>query len=263
MGKKILVLFLLGLTLVGCSNAEQVLDSNIPTEIVEIENDEVSKEEVILTEEKKKKIKDKLSKNTELEFIIENRSGVYDELVDTLYTVQYYNVIVDIKNKVTSIKISDIYNSDNISNYSDFYYVNGYISDLKKNKYYYSESSDIWVKEKGTTKVLDWDLKNYNNVNDLYNYFLKDIDIDTKGFIDSNLEVYQTKIKANENMLKGIDYDNLCECIYSLKIKDNIPISIETKVIYEKKGIKYYCSKKIKFNEMSKKGITLKMLGIE
>lgn len=267
MNKRILLICFICFSLVGCSRSNKVLDKEIPTEevIEESEIDGVKKEEVILTKDKLSKLRKNLEKNTSIEFREELRSGIYDELVDNIYTVQYYDIKADTKNKITYIAISNKIDSNNLSSYSGLYYNKAYISDLKKNVYYSSDEVDIWKQDTYKTKVLDWNLLKYKNVYDIYLYLLDDFKIgeNDKGIKDGNYEIYTKTIDANDTMLQNVAYDSLDKCILTLKIKDNLPVSVESKVVFNKNNEKYYKAVKIYFNSIDTDKLTLKKLGIK
>lgn len=260
--KKIGIILFLSLSLVGCSRGDKVLNANIPTEIQETQQvtETEEKEEVTLTKDKIKEVEDLLKNNTYMAFKEEVRSGVFD-VVDALYTVQSYDIITDTNSKVTYVGVSDKKNSNDKE---DFYYRTVYVSDLKKDKYYKNENNTEYVKEKYKTKVIDWNLLKYKNDFDLYSYLLQSFSVGENdvGYIDGDKEVYVKETKATKDMLKNVDYDTLDKCISTLVLKDNVPVSAETKVVFEKNKEKYYFAIKITFTEISNEKFTLKTLGI-
>lgn len=265
MHKRILALSLVCLSLVGCSSRDRVLDANIPTEEVvqqetETEIKEEPVEEVTLTKDKIKAIEKYLKDSTYMAFTEEVRSGVYDETVDTLFTRQCYDVMTDTISKVTYVGISNKMNSNELYDVS---YPTVYVSDLKKNKYYINTIGE-YEKEKGKTKVIDWDLRKYKNCYDMYSFLLNGFSIgaDTQGYVNDDEEVYVKETKADESMLKNVSYDTLNKCITTYVLSKGKPVSAETKIVYEKNKETYYYAIKLTFNEISKREMTLKTLGI-
>ena len=251
-------------SLVGCSRSDKVLNANIPTETKEVsqETETEEKETVTLTKDKLKEIEKYLKGNTYMAFTEELRSGVYDKTVDSLFTAQRYDIMTDTKSRVAYVGISDKQSSNEME---DFYYRTIYVSDLKKGKFYKNEDNTEYKKEKKKTKVIDWTLLKYKNDYDLYSYLLPDFSIkeNAVGYIDGEKEVYVKETKATKKMLKNVDYDSLNKCITTFVLKDNKPVSAETKVVFVKDKEKYYFAVKIIFTEISKEKLTLKTLGIE
>lgn len=255
---------LLCFSLVGCSRSDKVLNANIPTEIKEVkqETETEEKETVTLTNDKVKALEKYLKENTYMAFTEELRSGVYDKTVDSLYTAQRYDIMTDTNSKVTYVGISDKKSSNDME---DFYYRTIYVSDLKKGKFYKNEGNTEYRKETKRTKVIDWTLLKYKNDYDLYSYLLPNFSIKENdvGYVDGENEVYVKETKATKAMLKNVDYDSLDNCITTFVLKDNKPVSAETKVVFVKDKEKYYFAVKIVFTEISKEKLTLKTLGIK
>lgn len=264
MKNRIILIMLLCFSLVGCSRSDKVLNADIPTEIKEVkqETETEEKETVTLTTDKVKALEKYLKENTYMAFMEELRSGVYDKAVDSLYTAQRYDIMTDTNSKVTYVGISDKQSSNDTE---DFYYRTIYVSDLKKGKFYKNEGNTEYRKETKRTKVIDWTLLKYKNDYDLYSYLLPDFSIKENdvGYIDGENEVYVKETKATKEMLKNVDYDSLDKCITTFVLKDNKPVSAETKVVFVKDKEKYYFAVKIVFTEISKDKLTLKTLGIK
>lgn len=230
------------LALTGCGEKEQLkeitkapelatqtdasTDTDASTEVATQSDEEVATIKVTYTEEENQQIEENLQEYHTVNIEEKITNGLAD---DSIVNTTSNTIQVSTSNGVTIADIDDMVFADRVTSNED-------------DELHLSVNTDgVWKEDEGTSTNISWNVTEFRSALDVYNYITDSIQIavGTEGTLSQGYEYYVIEEQADEDTLKGIEYDSLGNKTVTVIIKDSIPVSYITEVTFTKEDVEY------------------------
>lgn len=259
---KLILLCMALLLLTACDKAEvepsEGVVSDSPTESVEVSAEPVL-EDVTFTAEHEQSMRDYLSTRTYMIFSQSMDNGIQGQ---SSYSTTRYSLSVNVEQKIQSLTMRYIIvnglSHDGV----------GYSIYSNPDRTIVSEDG-VWKEATSEYSNLAWDLSNFDNDLDVYDYLMNGLGlpIGRTGTSYDNYWTFEWTEPADDSLLIGLEYDELLDASFKYTfryVKDTVvPNSVTVRVGYKIEDVQYYVESVIQFSSIGNTLIAMPEIGSE
>lgn len=245
-----------GVDVPGDSSAE-VSDNSQESNAPPVETVPVTIEPITFTEDHKESMEEYLRGCKYVSFMQEMENGIEGQAV---YSTTRYSLSVNVEQKVQSISMRYItvegVNREGV----------GYKIYSDGEQTIVSEDG-VWVEAGEGYDTLAWDLSQFSNALDVFNYLMHDVElpIDKEGTSTGEYWTIEFTEPADDSLLAGLEYDSLVDAKYTFKFRyvdDTVrPDSVTIRVGYIVADVQYYVESTIQMNSFGNTPISMPKIG--
>lgn len=257
---KLVLLCMALLLLTACDKEEVVPSEGVVSGQPDVSADvsaEPVREEITFTAEHEKSMRDYLSTRTYMIFSQSMDNGIQGQ---SSYSTTRYSLSVNVEQKIQSLTMRYI-----IVNGMSHEGV-GYSIYSNADKTIVSEDG-VWKEATSEYSNLAWDLSNFDNDLDIYDYLMNGLELPI-GHVGVSYDDYWTfewKEPADDSLLVGLEYDELLEASFKYTfryVKETVvPNSVTVRVGYKIEDVQYYVESVIQFSSIGNTLIAMPEIG--
>lgn len=265
--KKMFVVWLCGMMIVllaccsqnepGSSDDPGVDSSTEPVVVTPNESEPVEIKPIVFSEEHKASIENYLRDCKYMSFMQNMENGIQGQAV---YSTTRYSLSVNVEQNVHNISMRyitvDGINRDGV----------GYKMYCDGENIVVSEDG-VWQEAGTEYETLAWDLTQFSNALDVFEYLLHDIElpIGKEGTASGEYWTIEFEEPADDSLLVGIEYDTLLDAKYKFTFREEdyavLPDSVTVRVGYQIANETYYVESTLQFHSFGNTKISMPEVG--